>query len=177
MLVINELSLDNINNRYIGSEPPHIIYADSENIIINCGGVYVYNMSSKSLIKTLDVLSFKDEMDPDTFYDCFATEDGKKIIFTFTKLNLKGASTYYCYSFDSDKLSKINEVDYKKYRENAFENSRNDINDDIDNNTRTGLTYISDTEYIYLLTPEMIIGNIVAVYVKDSVETYYQIFK
>ena len=90
VLVINELSLDNINNRYIGSEPPHIIYADSENIIINCGGVYVYNMSSKSLIKTLDVLSFKDEMDPDTFYDCFATEDGKKIIFTLLSLILKG---------------------------------------------------------------------------------------
>lgn len=169
VLMMNEVNLDHIDKEIIGSEPPKIIYADSENIIIDCRGVYIYNITNQTLTKTFDVLSFLEKSHPDTFYSCFAVKDGTKIIFCYS--NLGESTTYYCYSLDSDTFSKIEDDEYTIYRENVFSNSTNlKINN-------VYATYISDTEYVYLLSPDLIVGNIIAVYVKDSEETHYPIFQ
>lgn len=171
--VIPEIDLKAVDNLMIGSEPPKLLYADKEKVIFNCGGVYVYDIKNELLAKSFDTSPLLSEKY--TKYGCFVTKDGKQIIFSVTKES-EGVIARYGYSFENNLVKEVTEKENAVYRENMFQCTSLDYNDELYQKSSGILANISNHEYIYLTFQDWKVSTIRIVHVKDGKETYYNVF-
>ncbi len=175
-VVINEVDLNTVDNLIIGSEPPKIIYADEDQIIFDCCGVYVYDLKNKAITKTFDILPSVSKKHMKRIWDCFATQDGKQIIFKFAK-DSNGLVTRYSYSFKNDLIKEIAEEEFNTYKAKAFKCTRlEDINDELYQKSSGTIAKITDNEYVYLTFQDWKVRTIEAFYIKNGKETIYKVF-
>ena len=171
-IVINQVDLKTVDDLRIGSEPPKLIYADKEKVILNCCGVYVYDMKSKIVTKSFDLSSLLTEKYMK--FGCFVSQDGKQIIFGVTK-EPEGLVARYGYSFENDLVKELTEKEYRDYREKMFNCTDLDYNDKLYQKSTGRIINISDNEYVYLTFQDWV-STIKIVHVKDGKETYYSLF-
>lgn len=113
-VIIPEIDLQKIDDFFIGSEPPHLIYADRDKVIFETtGGVYVYDMKGKSLLRSFDTVSFASESYSNVLRSAFATQDGKQLIFIFSKG--PGYVAAYRYSLEDKFMSELTGKEYAEY--------------------------------------------------------------
>lgn len=175
-VVINEVDLKAVDNLIIGSEPPRIIYADEDRVIFDCCGVYVYDFKSKSLTKTFDIPASISKKYMERIWDCFATQDGKHIVFKFAK-DSNGLVSLLDYSFQNNFIKEITEEEFNTYKEKAFICTRlEDSNDELYQKSSGIIAKITDREYVYLTFKDWKVDTIQAVYVKNGQETIYKVF-
>ena len=171
--IIESVNLETIDERIIGSEPPKLLYADSKKVIFDCCGVYVYDIENQKLMKSFDVQGVVSNKHGR--WSCFVSEDGKQILFHIE--NEKESSyLYYCYYFDSDQLKKISKKEYTNYRQNAFECTYLDYNDELYQQSSGTIVKISPNEYVYLTFEDWLLSTIKIVDVMDGRKTYYKVF-
>lgn len=174
--VINEVDLKAVDNLIIGSEPPRIIYADKDRVIFDCCGVYVYDFKSKALAKTFDISASISKKYMERIWDCFATQDGKHIVFKFAK-DSNGLVSLLDYSFQKDIIKEITEEEFNTYKEKAFICTRlEDSNDELYQKSSGTIAKITDSEYVYLTFKDWKVDTIEAVYVKNGKDTIYKVF-
>lgn len=177
VVFMDEVNLENIKELIIGSEPPKLLYADTEKIIFNCNGVYVYDMKDKILTRSFDPLSIDSSLHGKEKWNSFVSQDGQYIIFHIGMGNSNGSVGSFSYSFEDDLITKISENDYMDYRNNMFECSYLEYKDDLYEKASGRIVYLSDKEYVYLTFYDWKVSTIQVVYVKDSVETKLNVFE
>lgn len=175
-VTMNEVNLEDLDELIIGSEPPKLLYADKDKVIFDCNGVFVYDMKAKMISQSFDVLSIDSDKNEKRKWNSFVSQDGKLIIFMIGKSANNDLVDRYCYSIENDKVTEIDEKEYLKYQNSAFEWKEIDYNDDLYEKTSGRIVPISDNEYVYLTFHDWLVSTIQVVYVKDNKETYYSIF-
>ena len=169
---ISEVDMKTVDALIIGAEPPQLLYADEEKVIFDCQGVYVYDMKNKTIAKSFDTISLGP--DKHTKLNAFVTQDGKHIVFGFSK---GIAGVWYDYSFKDDFVKKLNEDEYKSFKEKTFICTRlKDYDDELYQKSSGMIVNISDNEYIYLTFKDWKVSTIKVVYVKDGKETEFSVF-
>lgn len=175
-VVISEVDLKTVDNLMIGDVPPNIIFADKDRVIFDCSGVYVYDLKSKALTKTFDISSSISKKYMKRIWNCFATQDGEKIIFSFPE-EPNGSVARYSYSFQDDLIKEITAEEYNAYKIKAFKCTRlEDSNDELYQKSSGTIAKITDNEYVYLTFKDWKVSTIEVVYVKDGKETLYRVF-
>lgn len=175
-VTMKEVNLEDLNELIIGSEPPKLLYADKDKVIFDCYGVFVYDMKAKMISQSFDVLSIDSDKNEKRKWNSFVSQDGKHIIFRIGKSANNDFVDWYCYSFEDDLVTEIDEKEYLNYRNSAFEWTDLDYNVELYEKSSGRIVPISDSEYVYLTFQDWLVSTIQVVYVKDNKETYYRIF-
>ncbi len=166
---INPIDLKNINELFIGAEPPRLIYADKDKVIFQSSGVYVYDLNNQGLDKSFDIDSKLDRV------GCFVTKDGQEIIFAgINKFNKQ--ETRYSFSFSKKIVREIDESEYKEYTKNRFECTLLDYKDKLYEKSSGSIVNLSNNEYIYLTFSDWKVSTIRIVYIKNDKEIVYGVF-
>ncbi|WP_150271167.1 hypothetical protein [Paenibacillus tepidiphilus] len=174
-IVIPEVDLEQIEDLIIGSEPPKLIYADKTQVMFETtGGVYVYDMEDKSVVRSFDTASFASERYPHVLQSSFATQDGKQLIFNFRDgPDLVAA---YRYSFEDNSINKLTKNESRDYLNKRFECKYPDPQDELYHKASGTIATISSREYVYLTFQDWKVSTINVVYVQDDQETVYNVF-
>lgn len=175
-VVIPEVDLNKIDDMVIGSEPPKLIYADKVKVLFETtGGVYVYVLNDKSLIRSFDISSFASERYANVYESSFVTQDGKQLIFHFSKESGEFVAAYR-YSLEDKAINELTEKESIDYREERFETKYPDPSDELYQKSSGIIATISGREYVYLTFQDWKVNTINVVYVQDDKETVYSVF-
>jgi len=131
-------------------------------------------MKNKALAQSFDISSLA-EKHPNSYSKCYVSMYGNELIISFRE-GTGGGIAAYCYSFKNNCLEEISEKELNDYKDNAFNCTYLDNEDDLYKKSSGMIANISHNEYVYLTYKDWKVSTINIVHVKDGKETYYRVF-